>query len=135
METRLGKRVENDGSTQDMAFELHSPDFPVPPDVAAYAREKLVTKLAKFRQQIMDVTMHVRDVNGTRGGDGTVCHVEARLRHSEPVNVEETNHDLRAVIDLSVDRLTEAVQRHLSKHDGKQRAQERKIVRPSKQGL
>jgi ribosome-associated translation inhibitor RaiA len=135
VETRLGKRVGPEDPAQGITFEVHAPDVEVPPDVAGYAREKLVTKLARFGHQITGVVMHVRDVNGTRGGDGTVCHLEARLSHHEPVNVAERNHDLRAVIDLAVERLAEAVTRHLRKEEGKRRAQERKIVRPSKQGL
>jgi ribosome-associated translation inhibitor RaiA len=134
-DNEVSKGVEPRGPAQGMGFELHCPDFPLPDDVAEHTREKLLTRLARFGHQVTEVVVHLKDINGARGGDGTLCHIEARLGHHEPVNVAERHHDLRAGIDVAVERLSEAVQRHLSKLEGKRRHQERKIVRPSKAGL
>src|SRR5439155_8346807 len=40
--TSMAKRVCSDGApARSLAFELHSPDLPLPPDVAEYVRDKL----------------------------------------------------------------------------------------------
>src|SRR5688500_17797451 len=84
----------NDGTP--IEFEFHSPDIDMPQDVWAYPREKLTSRLGKYGRRVMGVIVHVRDVNGPKGGNGLVCHVEARLAGLEPCNVEEREPDLRA---------------------------------------
>ena len=110
--TSMAKRVGSDGApARSLAFELHSPDLPLPPDVAEYVRDKL---------------------NGAKGGIDKGCHMEAHLAGHEPVNVEERHEDLRAAIDVAVQRLEEAVHRHLQRTRTVRRDRGRKIVRNQK---
>ena len=112
----MAKRVGSDGApTRSLAFELHSPDIPLPPDVTAYVRDKLSSKLGKFGRRVMEVVVHFKDMNGDRGGIDKGCHMEARFAGLEPVNVEERHEDLRAAIDIAAERLEEAVHRHLQR--------------------
>jgi ribosome-associated translation inhibitor RaiA len=129
--TRMGKRVTVD----DIVFELHAPDLTLPPDVSVYIHDKLLAKLAKFSSQITDLVVHLRDDNGTRGGVDKVCHIESRLVGHEPVNVEEKHEDLRAAVDLAIERTVEAVHRHLERTRSKRLSQGRKVVRRSKTAL
>jgi putative sigma-54 modulation protein len=114
--TSMAKRVGSNGApTRSLAFELHSPDIPLPPDVADYVRDKLSAKLEKFGRRVVDVVVHVKDINGGKGGIDKGCHMEAHLAGLEPVNVEERHEDLRAAIDIAAERLAETVHRHLQR--------------------
>jgi putative sigma-54 modulation protein len=128
----MAKRVGDGAPTRSLAFELHSPDIPLPPDVAEYVRDKLTAKLSKFGRRVMDVVVHVKDINGARGGIDKGCHMEAHLAGLEPINVEERREDLRACIDITVERLEEAVHRHLERTRTLRRDQGRKVARNQK---
>jgi ribosome-associated translation inhibitor RaiA len=117
---------------RNIAFELHSPEIPLPPDVAAYVRAKLLAKLAKFGHQITDIVVHLKDCAAGHGGVEKCCHIEARLAGLEPVNVEERDEDLRAAIDLAVERTAEAVHRHVERTRSKRLQQGRRLVRRTK---
>jgi ribosome-associated translation inhibitor RaiA len=131
--TSMAKRVGSDGApARSLAFELHSPDIPLPPDVADYVRDKLNAKLGKFGRRVMDVVVHVHDINGIKGGIDKGCHMEVHLAGLEPVNVEERREDLRACIDVTVDRLEEAVHRHLQRTRTVRRNEGRRVARNQK---
>ncbi|HXU82346.1 MAG TPA: HPF/RaiA family ribosome-associated protein [Polyangia bacterium] len=132
----MAKRVGSDGApARSLGFELHSPDMPLPPDVAEYVRDKLSAKLSKFGRRVMDVVVHFKDVNGDRGGIDKGCHMEAHLAGLEPVNVEERHEDLRAVIDIASERLEEAVHRHLQRTRTLRRDRGRRLTRSQKLSL
>jgi ribosome-associated translation inhibitor RaiA len=131
--TNMGKRPRNGaGGLASFEFEFHSQDFEVPEDVVRYTEDKIAARLQKIGQRLMGVVVHVKDVNGPRGGEGLVCHMEARLAHLEPVNVEERDDDLREAIDLALSRLEAAVTRHVQRARSLPRNRGRKAVRSSK---
>jgi ribosomal subunit interface protein len=127
----MEKRVPPDW-TSHLVFEIHSPDLPLPADVSAYVRAKLVAKLAKFAHHVTELLVHLKEVSAARGGTDKACHVEVRLAGQEPVNVEERDEDLRAAIDLAVERTAEAVHRHLERTRSKRLNRGRKLVRRNK---
>lgn len=110
-----GSSTEAKQTNHVIGFEVHSPDFHCPEDVVRYAREKVEHRLKKFNHHVHEVVIHLRDLNGPKGGSGLSCHIEARLPHMQPVNVEEEGTDLRAAIDLAIDRLDVVVGRHVSR--------------------
>jgi ribosomal subunit interface protein len=132
--TKMAKRVDDGGSgtVPPFQFEFHSQDFSVPEDVVRYTEDKIAARLQKFGQRVMAVVVHIKDVNGARGGEGLVCHMEARLARLEPVNVEERDDDLREAIDLALNRLEATVARHVKKARSLPRKEGRKAVRNSK---
>jgi len=131
--TSMANRVGSNGApAQSLAFELHSPDIPLPPDVAEYVRTKLSAKLGKFGRRVMDVVVHFKDMNGDKGGIDKGCHMEAHLAGLEPVNVEERHEDLKASIDIAAERLAEAVHRHLQRTRTLRRDRGRRITRNQK---
>jgi hypothetical protein len=112
---RNGLSGSNGASEHTFEFEFHSPDFHTPEDVVQYTHAKLDLRLRKFGRRVQGVIVHMRDLNGPKGGLGISCHVEARLAGLEPVNVAEEAQDLRAAIDLAIDRLTLVVGRHVDR--------------------
>jgi ribosome-associated translation inhibitor RaiA len=132
--TKMAKRAEDGvgGARPGFGFEFHSQDFSVPEDVVRYTDDKIAARLQKFGRRVMGVVVHIKDVNGARGGEGLVCHMEARLARLEPVNVQETDDDLREAIDLALDRLEAAVARQVKRARSLPRKEARKAVRNSK---
>lgn len=127
--TRVGRRVTQGAA---FGFEVHSPDIPIPADVAAYAEEKLRGKLAKFGRRIVAIILYVKDVNGAKGGVDKSCHLEARMAGLEAINVQEQQEDLRAAIDLAIDELARAVRRQVERARTVPRDRGRKLVRHQK---
>jgi ribosomal subunit interface protein len=131
--TNMGKRGTVDGQpSPQLQFEFHSQDFPVPEDVVRYTESKIAARLQKFGNRLLGVEVHVKDINGKRGGEGLVCHMEARLAGLEPVNVQERDDDLREAIDLALARLESAVARHVGRARTVPRHKGGKVARQSK---
>jgi hypothetical protein len=126
--TSVSPEVES--AATSFTVELHSPDFTLPADLASYTRQKLVAKLARFGHRLLGVMVRVKDLNGPKGGEGGIaCRMEARLAGMEPVNVDERDQDLRAAIDISIDRFELAVQRHVERARGLPRLRGRRLLR------
>ena len=125
----MGRKVGADTLSVPFPVELHAPDFTFPADLSRYIRAKLAAKLARFGHRLLGVMVRVKDVNGPKGGEGIVCGMEALLAHMEPVNVEERGHDLRAALDISLERFEVAVQRHIDRARTLPRNRGRKLVR------
>jgi ribosome-associated translation inhibitor RaiA len=133
--TGLGRRGNGNGNgTSNLEFEFHSPDLEIPPDVVQYTQDKVNARLGKYGRRVMGAIAHIRDVNGPKGGAGFVCHLEARLSGLEPVNVEEREPDLRAAIDVAIDRLDVVVGRHVAKARSVPRHKGARLARNSKTG-
>lgn len=134
--TAIGKRTAGNGTnsngTPTLGFEFHSPEIHIPPDVVQYTQDKLNVRLGKYGRWVMGAIVHMRDLNGPKGGVGFACHLEARLSGLEPVNVEERDADLRAAIDQAIDRLDVVVGRHVGKARTAPRHKGDKLARNSK---
>jgi ribosome-associated translation inhibitor RaiA len=124
--------TDANGSEHRIEFELHSPDFHAPEDVVRWAREKIESRLKKYDRHVLGVIVHLRDLNGPKGGEGISAHIEARLGHMEPVNVIEQGTDLRAAIDLALDRIGVVIGRHVEKARKSPREHGAQVARDSK---
>jgi ribosome-associated translation inhibitor RaiA len=113
-------------------FELHSPDFHAPAHVVQWTRDKIEARLHKYGRHVQAVVVHLRDLNGPKGGVGFSAHLEARLGQMEPVNVIEQGEDLHAAIDLALDRLGVVIGRHVEKARKSPREHGAQVARDSK---
>lgn len=132
--TAMGKRVGDDGGASEagFTFEVHAPDFEVPQDVQHYMHEKLAVKLHKVERFVIHVRAYLRDLNGSKGGIDKQCRLEAQLAGLETVTVLENGGDVRAVIDVTIDRFAEAVLKHVERMRTKRVEKGRKMVRNRK---
>jgi ribosome-associated translation inhibitor RaiA len=124
--------TDGNGTNHHIEFELHSPDFHAPEDIVRWAREKIETRLKKYDRHVLGVIVHLRDLNGPKGGEGISAHIEARMGHMEPVNVIEQGTDLRAAIDLALDRIGVVIGRHVEKARKSPREHGAQVARDSK---
>lgn len=130
----MGKRAGG-GEGSDAAgfiFEFHAPDFHVPQDVQRWLEDKLRARLAKYERSVERVRVFVRDENGSKGGVDKLVRMDCHLARLEPLDVVETSHDLRAALDLCLDRLELALGHHLDKRIAKRIEKGRKMVRNRK---
>jgi putative sigma-54 modulation protein len=71
--------------------------------------------LSRLSSRINQVEVHLTDINGPRGGVDTQCRVHVRLDQGEPVVVEDIDQDLTLLINRSLARAGQAVERRISK--------------------
>ncbi len=71
--------------------------------------------LSRMSALIHQVDVHLTDVNGPRGGVDTQCRVQVQLERGEPVVVEDMDHDLITLINRSLARAGQAVNRRINK--------------------
>ncbi len=81
-----------------MQIQLNTDDHVQGADsLAAWAERELKDKLARFRDQVTRIEVHLSDVNASRvGGNDKRCKLEARLAGRQPVAV---SHDADKVAD------------------------------------
>ena len=71
--------------------------------------------LSRMSGLIQQVNVHLTDVNGPRGGVDTQCRVQVQLDRGEPVVIEDIDHDLIVLINRSLARAGQALERRISK--------------------
>lgn len=130
----MGKRAGGgEGSdATGFIFEFHSPDLTIPHDVQDWLHDKLRARLEKYERSVERVRVFVRDENGDKGGEDKTVRMDCHLAGLEPLDVVETNHDLRAAMELCLDRLEAALGHHLEKRMAKRIDKGRKMVRNRK---
>lgn len=84
-------------------------------EARAHIERRLASSLDRFADRVQRVTVSLLDVNGPRGGEDKLCRIEARLRPTGTVFVEEAGADLLTVVDRAADRVGEAVSRALKR--------------------
>jgi putative sigma-54 modulation protein len=77
--------------------------------------------LSRMSSLIQQVDVQLTDVNGPRGGVDTQCRVQVQLDRGEPVVIEDIDHDLTALINRSLARAGQALERRISKTNDSRR--------------
>lgn len=104
----------------------------MPADVRDYVRDRVAARLEKFAGKVLSVLVRFDDPNGHRGGVDCMCQMDALLPGMPPIVVHERTEDLRSAVDLALDSLETAVQRHLERRVDGPRERGRKLIRNRK---
>lgn len=84
--------------------------------LAAWVESELKGKLARFRDQITRIEVHLSDVNGARvGGEEKRCLLEARLTGRQPVAVSHNADKVADAVHGAADKLLRALDTALGK--------------------
>jgi hypothetical protein len=84
--------------------------------LAAWVEGELKDKLARFRDQVTRIEVHLSDVNGDRvGGDEKRCLLEARLTGRQPVAVSHAAPKVADAVYGAADKLLRALDSTLGK--------------------
>ena len=110
--TGLGKRAAGNGNGNGISdgpptlgFELHSPDIQIPSDVVQYTQDKLNVRLGKYGRWVMGAIVHIRDLNGPKGGVAVRCLIEVRLPRRPPLDVHHVAESPRLAFDGALERI------------------------------
>ncbi len=79
-----------------MQCRVDSHEARLTPDLESRIRHKVETVFSRFVTVVRRVTVHLRDVNGPRGGPDKVCRVSVESIGGKVVIVEQDTAELRA---------------------------------------
>ena len=84
--------------------------------LVAWVEAELKDRLARFRDQITRIEVHLSDVNGERvGGDEKRCLLEARLTGRQPVAVSHSAGKVADAVRGAADKMLRALDSALGK--------------------
>jgi len=84
--------------------------------LAAWAEKELKDRLARYRDQVSRIEVHLSDVNGERvGGDEKRCLLEARLTGRAPVAVSHSAPKVAEALYGAAEKLVRALDSALGK--------------------
>lgn len=85
-------------------------------DDRAYIRRKLGTRLGKFQDDIVRISVRTDDLNGPRGGVDRLCRIRVTLRAMPTVVYECRDASLDAAVDGALAGTERAVRRAIERH-------------------
>jgi len=98
-----------------MWLNIHDQGLTVDAAVRERVKLRLGFALGRFEEHIGQVSVHLTDVNGPRGGEDKRCRVVVEVLGHDQVVVEDTDCDVRVAIDRAADRVGQAVRRKLNR--------------------
>ncbi len=98
-----------------MRLEVRSGDLNVAEGVKGSLERRLRFVLGRFGNQIGRVTVHLTEMNGSQVETGHRCRIVVHVGAAGRVLVEDTDTDLGAVVNRTVDRVGQVVLRELAR--------------------
>lgn len=98
-----------------MRLDIQARGFDLTDGLRQHTEQRLRAALGWARSDVHKVTVRMSDINGPRGGQGNLCHVQVALRSAPNVVIEDTESDLYLAIDRAVDRAGRSVARRMER--------------------
>jgi putative sigma-54 modulation protein len=99
-----------------MKVVIHGVHLTLTDEMKAYVEKRLVHSLERFYDnEAAELSVHLVDVNGPKGGEDKECRVTVFMPGSAPLHLSERSDDIFKSIDLVEDRLIKATKRELDK--------------------
>lgn len=114
-----------------MRTRIHSNGLAISESIARFIDDRLLAAVGRHESRLDRVEVHLRDLNGPRGGEDMQCDLFAHLRGAGVIVVKEHTADLYSAISLAAGRLKNAVGRRAKFPRGKRRRRRRPVERPS----
>jgi ribosome-associated translation inhibitor RaiA len=76
---------------------------------------RLTFALDQFESWVTDVTIHLEDVNGSKGGVDKECRILVNLRSGKTLKIEDIDADIVAAVARASDRLSHTVSREVQR--------------------
>ena len=94
-----------------MQIDIQARAFSLTKALNTYARRKLASSLVCCEDSVQRVVMHLSDINGPRGGEDKLCHIQVVLAGLPDVIVEDTEIDMYDAIAHATARAGHAASR------------------------
>ena len=98
-----------------MQFDIQTRGFSMTDSLLDHTQRRLLFSLAFFKNHINRVVVRLSDVNGPREGLDKRCHLQFKLYGLPDIVIEDTEVDLYAAIDRSIDRARRTVARKVDR--------------------
>jgi ribosomal subunit interface protein len=98
-----------------MHIDIHTHGFSLTPGLREHVEKRLAYALSHAGDSIMRLTVRLSDINGPRGGDDKRCLIEARLKQTPAVVIEDVQADLYVAIDRAAERTGRTLARRLAR--------------------
>ncbi len=79
-----------------------------------HIRQRLHQALSRFGQKAIGATLHLRDINGPRGGEDKDCHLVIDLEDTTTV-VRDRGHTVRALVDRALHRAVHTISKQIDR--------------------
>ena len=93
-----------------MQVQVHAQGVDVPDRLRTYVEEKVQEELNHVADRLTRVEVHLRDINGHKGGLDKRCICEARPRGLDPVAAEHDAADVQTAVQGALGKLQRALQ-------------------------
>lgn len=105
-----------------MKTQISSQGTPVTPELRLLAQRQIGYALGRFESRIREVSVHLRDLNGPKGGIDKRCRVTVEFRTGGSLIATVTDVDFEPAIHRTIDRIARQVRRHCSTEQTRDRA-------------
>lgn len=98
-----------------MQFDIQTRGFSMTDSLLSHTQRRLLFSLVFFKNHINRVIVRLSDINGPRGGSDKRCHLQFKLEGLPDIVIEDTEVDLYAAIDRSIDRARRTIARKVDR--------------------
>ena len=98
-----------------MQIQVNASDVQSSEAITSHVIERVESALSRWADHVTRVEVHLHDVNGHKSGVDKCCKMEVRLKHHQPMAVEDMSDDLYEAVRGAAKKLTTRVQRTLEK--------------------
>ncbi len=98
-----------------MIVHVHGGNVGLTEALAAHVERSVRHALDRFEQRIDQVSVSLKDINGTRRGEDKCCQVVVDIRRRGTVVIDQVHTDLYAAIDLAMNRTKRTVNRKVER--------------------
>jgi putative sigma-54 modulation protein len=97
-----------------MRVEIRARHFTLTEALREHVEKRLNSAVDTRKASIADVTVHLSDENGPKGGEDKHAHVTATVL-GKTVVIEERDENMYAAIDRAMDRLQQTIARTIDR--------------------
>lgn len=98
-----------------MQIDIQARSFKLTTSLKKYVEKKLKASLSGCQDRLRRVVIRLSDINGPKGGEDKLCHIQVVLPGMPDVIIEDTENDMYAAINKASDRVNTVVTRKLSR--------------------
>ena len=98
-----------------MQIQVHGQGLEIEARLRSYVEERIQAGLTHIADQLTRVEVHLRDLNGDKGGIDKRCTCEARPRGMDPVVVEHDSNQVTDAVQGAVAKLQRALRNRFDK--------------------
>jgi ribosome-associated translation inhibitor RaiA len=102
-----------------MQIQINAPHETIPDAFAEHIRTTVEEVLAPFAKQLTRVEIHLRDLNGSKGGVDKRCLIEARPAGLDPLAAEQESETIKDAFRGALSKLQHVLQHRFGKISSK----------------